>query len=479
MAYEGKKGEDSKNSVIIPVDTINEQIVVAAALVDEQVRDQYVLKESADIFADADHGLIWDGMRTVLQRGKGFDMQQLHAEISGKVKIDYLRQLEQRYPKAPVNMQQHVSRLRWDFCRKQAAEDSVSEFLRALKDPSESPATVQGLAQRVAQSLQVSLDRGFMSNPKLVAAKQSEQIRKRREGHACYPFGLKELDMYPDGRHRMIPGLAPGQITLVTGASGSGKSVMAGVFGLQQARMGRKALYGPWEMGPGFTLEMMANLSYTLPMPDGSTKLMNKILGSRYNTSTGNLSEPELNEFSDRMEAIAEFVRFFDPPFYNDPGKSYTNDQSLSELYRMVSDSGCEVVIYDLWERCIPDGKPESERRALFTQQQIHRRTNTHGILVCQQKIKEIERKTDKRPARDTILGSSAWVEIADTIIGVYRAATARAIPDDTIELLILKQRFGKWPQALQFTWDGDLMTLTNGRDVEFEFKSITDKDLF
>jgi replicative DNA helicase len=476
---EQKKKIDDKNVVTIPVDTINEQIVVAAALADQDVRDNYVLKEPADMFVDAEHGLIWDGIRTVLQRGQGFDMQALHAEVSGKVKLDYLKQLLERYPKAPVNMAQHISRLRWDHVRKASSEDSVPDFLRALKDPTSSPTEVQGLAERVARSLMVQLDRSFLANPKLVAAKQREQIRKRKEGMACYPYGIHALDFFDDGRHRMIPGAAPGKVTLVTGASGSGKSVVAGAIALQQARMGRRTAIGAWEMGAGFTLEMMTNMSFTMPPPGGPGVYTKHALGSRYAISTGQIDDVGLNEFHERMEAIAEWVRFFDPPFHNDPGKQYTNDQALSEVYRMVADSGCEVVIFDLWERCIPDGSPGPERRALFTQQAIHQRTNTHGILVCQQKIKEIERRADKRPSRESILGSSAWVEIADAIVGVYRPATARAIPDEVLELLVLKQRFGKWPMAVAFDWDGDTMAMTNGRDVEFDFTTVADKSLF
>lgn len=476
-----KPGDEKANVVTIPVDTINEQIVVAAALVDDQVRDAYVPKEPADLFADADHGLIWDAMRTVLQRGKGFDMQQLHAEISGRVKLDYLQKLIATYPKSPINMQRHLSQLRWDHARRLAAQDSVTAFLRALKDPTESPTTVQGLAERVARSLQVQLDRSFMSNPALLAAKQREQIRLRREGQACYPFGIHELDFFSDGKHRMIPGTAPGKVSLITGASGSGKSVVAAKVALQQARMGRRVLYGAWEMGSGVTLETMTAMSFTTPMPGmvPGEFVPDEQMGSRYAVSTGGLDDSSLDDFTERMEAIAEWVRFFDPPFHNDPGKTYTNEQSLAELYRMIADSGCEVVIMDLWERCIPDGAPGPERRALFTQQQIHKRTNTHGILVCQQKIKEIERKSDKRPSRETILGSSAWVEIADAIVGVYRPATARAVPDDAMELLVLKQRFGKWPLAISFDWDGDQMTMQNGRDVEYEFHITADKTLF
>lgn len=461
---------DAENAVTVPVDTINEQIVIAAALADEDVRKNFVLKESADRFADSDHALIWDGIRVVVQRGQGFDIQQLHSQISGKVDLEYLRKLVERYPKPPVNMQQHISQLRWDHARKTAAEDSIPDFLRALKDPSSSPTLVQQSAERVARSLDVKLDRSFMSNPKLIAKKQSEVIRQRSQGHACYPYGIPEMDKFPDGSNRLIPGAAPGKVTLITGASGSGKSVVTAMIALQQARLGRRVLMGAWEMGAGDTLELLTVLSYNVPHPSTGDRVAKKDQRSRYAVSTGALDESELDAFTERMEKLAEWIRFFDPPFHNDPGKVYTNEESLSEIYRMVADSGCEVVIYDLWERCIPDGSPGPERRALFTQQSIQKRTNTHGILVCQQKIKEIERKADKRPGRETILGSSAWVDIADTIIGIYRPAHAKNIPDDTMETLILKQRYGKWPMAIAHDWDGDRMTVTGGRDVEYEF---------
>ena len=135
----------------------------------------------------------------------------------------------------------------------------------------------------------------------------------------------------------------------------------------------------------------------------------------------------------------------------------------------MVMDSGCEVIFYDLFERCLPDGSPNAERRALFALQTLHKRTHTHGIIVSQQKIKEIEQRENKRPQRSTILGSQAWVDISDTILGVHRAALWKPIKDDSIEVSILKQRFGIWPQALLFDWNGEYMSIENGREVEFE----------
>lgn len=464
--------KSTENKVSIPVDTINEQIVVAAVLVDQSLREQYVQKEPADRFADTDHALIWTAIRNVLQRGKGFDLQLLHAEISGKVKLEYLRQLVTTYPKPPVNMASHVARLRHDHMRKQAAEDVIPSFIRVLRDPQASPAMLRQAAERVGKAFQGGTgDRSFMLNPKLIVAEAMEDIRKRSEEQAIFPFGIPDLDNFPDGSARMIPGAEPGQVTLITGASGSGKSVLAAMIALQQVRLGRRVMMGAWEMGEKKTLEMMAIMSFTVPHPEtGALSTHIHQVTSRSALSSGQVSQLQRAALQARMDQIAEWVRFFPIPFAHDPAKKVTNEDVLGELNQMVDECGCEVVVYDLFERCMVDNSPGPERRLLFAIQAIHKRTNTHGILVCQQKVKEVEKKADRRPARDTIFGSAAWVEIADSILGAYRPAQARSIPDDTMELLILKQRYGRWPLAVVFDWDADRLTIMHGREADFEF---------
>lgn len=464
---------DDDNVVTIEHDVTNEGIVIAAVLVDKKTRRKYVPKTSAESFIDTDHAVIWAAMKKLMAKHKDFDAQLLHKEIAGKVRLSYLKNLMKTYPDVPASMATHMSALLWDSTRARATGDSIPAFLRALKDNTESPATVHALAERVARSLAVTTDTSFMLDPKLLAAQQRLEIEKRRD-IACYEYGIKELDYYPDGTHRCIPGAAPGKITNITAVSGSGKSVLAAYIGLQQARRGRKVLFGAWEMGPGDTLEAMANISFSDVPPEGG--LGN--LGSRTATSTGAIDEDELDTLEQRMAKIGEYVTFFEPPFHDDPGRIYTNDEVLAELHRMVVDSGADVVVYDLFERCMADGSPGAERRMLFGLQQIHKNTDTHGIICTQQKVKEVEKSPDKRPTRSTILGSQAWVDISDTIIGVHLPSKWKPIAADTIELLILKQRFGIWPQALQFEWDGDRMYIANGVEVDFEHQS-SEKGLF
>ena len=467
-----KDRDDEENKVTIQHDVTNEMIVVAAVLVDERIRARYVAKESAERFIDEDHAVIWRGIQRILKRGAAFDIQGLHKEVAGKVRLSYIKQLMDTYPKPPVSMARHIAALHWDSTRARATQDVIPEFLRALRDNSESPANVQALAERVARGLQVKADKSFMKDPRHLAAEQRIEMEKRAN-IACYEYGIPALDYFPDGTHRCIPGAAPGKITNITAVSGAGKSVLAAYIALQQARRGRKVLYGAWEMGAGDTLEAMANISFQ-DRPGANDKL-----GSRYASATGILDEDALDSFEERMRKIGEYVRFFDPPFENEPTKSYTNEAAMAELHRMVADSGCELIVYDLFERCLPDGAPGPERRALFALQQLHKVTETHGLMCTQQKLKEVEKRSDKRPTRDTILGSQAWVDISDTIIGVHRPALWKPIPDDTSELIVLKQRFGRWPLAILFDWDGDRMIYENGRDVDFEHQTSTTGGLF
>lgn len=456
------KKDDEDNKVSIDHDVTNEMIVVAAALTDAGIRERLVLKEPASRFIDDDHKLIWSGMRRIMRRKGEFDLQQLHKALAGKVRITYLKQLMEMYPTPPKALDTHLEMLHWDSARARATEESIPAFLRALRDNAESPSAVQALAERVARSLTVKGSKAFMKDPRLLAREQRIEM-ERRASIACYEYGIEELDYFDDGKHRCVPGCAPGKITNITASSGAGKSVLAAYIALQQARRGRHVLFGAWEMGPGETIEAMANISFNTF--GGATDK----LGSRYASSTGALGESELDTFEERMVKIGRYVRFFDPPFEDEPDRVFTNEEALAELHRMVADSGCEVIVYDLFERCIPDGAPGPERRALFGLQKLHKVTETHGLMCTQQKVKAVEATPDKRPTRNNILGSQAWVDISDTILGVHRPALWKTIPDDTCEILVLKQRFGKWPMAIQFGWDGDRMTYTDGEEIDFE----------
>ncbi len=449
----GEKEEKPKdNGIKVEHDLANEQVIIASAIHDLTTREDLVAKIPAGYFTDKDHQKIWAAMIAIRKAGLKFDLPALHKELAGSVAIAYIAELTKSHPKAAINIRDHVNTLQWDVAKKNAIEGPLSDMLKSIR-ANDDPARIRGFAKRTATAFDVKLGNKYMKNPTELAAAAAKDVRDRKKaGH--YTYGIDELDYFDDGKPRMIPGCSPGGTTLITGVSGSAKSTIAARLVLEQARMKKKVLVGAWEMGAVPTIGLLACMSRGWP---------------REKVSLGLMTEEELLEFEDTCEAIGQYVKFFDAPFSDAPVAKHTNEAALDTLYQNIADSGAVLCVMDLWERMIPDATPDRERRALFLQQAIAQETMVHCMLVCQQKSKAVEATSLKIPTRNFILGSSAWVDIADTIIGIHRPGLWRTgVDDDILEMLILKQRYGKWPLGIQFDWDGELGSISNGHEIDF-----------
>lgn len=442
------------DAVEVTHDTINEMIVVAAALTDATARAKLLLTLRPELFVDDQHRAIWEALVKLDRAGVPHDLVTVHAEVSQTVQLAFMQQLVAQYPDPPAALDHHVQNLRWDSARAEGVQGPVADFLKALRDPTSTQTTIRSKARHVGTAFDGAVDNTFMKNRHTLAA-EAVALLKARATMGVYPFGLPGVDIDKDtGKHRLIPGTAPDYTTILTGVSGSGKSVLAAVIALAQARTRRKVLYGAWEMGPHESLMLLAMLSCGF---------------NRYDLTTGNMKPAELAKLHRTMENLGKYVSFFDPPFSGDLKKRYSNDDALDMLCQQINDSGCDIFIADLWERAVPDGDPGAERRALFRQQQIAKECHCHQILLAQQKLKDIEKRPNKRPTRDTILGSSAWVDVADTILGVHRPKLWDPFAPDTMEVLILKQRYATWPHVIEHDWDGNEVTLKNPREIPYE----------
>jgi uncharacterized membrane protein len=58
---------------------------------------------------------------------------------------------------------------------------------------------------------------------------------------------------------------------------------------------------------------------------------------------------------------------------------------------------------------------------------------------------------------------------VSDNILAVYMPALMKRVANTKIEIDILKQRFGVWPIAVEFDWDGDVLSMTNGKIVDYQ----------
>lgn len=436
----------------IPHDIVNEQVIIAAALADVDVCDRLLRRIPTDSFFGAGHPASWEALADLRRRGLTYDPATIRQLTGGAVDTDYLDSLVSDRPIVPPNLDHHISALEWDRVRVEAARGPIGSLLEAIREPNADPERVRSLALQVSKSFDKA-DLRYLRDPNELVRTQVSEIWKRKQGLSCYSYGIEGLDTFDDGSPRMIPGTAPKQVTVITGLSGGGKTTFTAHVALGLANAGRKVLFGAWEQGSGLTLELIATISLGL---------------SRTDLTVGNVEEYTIQELETEMLRLSEFIRFFEIPFGRKQGEKQLNERALDTIHAYIAESGCDVFIADLWRRALRQFDPDEEEFALYRQQAIAQETGTHHILIHQQRLKDIESRGDKQPTREGLKGSGAWVEMPDTILGIHRPALWKAIPDDTIQAFVLKQRHGRWPLAVEFDWVPEYGLIRNGREVEY-----------
>lgn len=448
-----ERKKPAAETVRVPHDPVNEMVVIATALVDAEARRTLTSSISPDSYFGEHHAAIWGALRELEQRKLAFDPATLR-QLAPEVDHDYVEQLLRQRPKPPdaATLRHHVECLHQDRARIELARGPLQEFLEAIRDPRATPDRLRGLVDRMQRGLQGHGSASVLRRGSTVVRESLEALRRRRAGHATRPFGIPGLD-YDGDTPRLLPGTMNRQVSLVTGLSGSGKSttMMNAILGM--VGDGRKLLVGSWEMESSMTLELVT----TIALGWSRTEMML----ARY-------SDEHLATYEQKAEELAASISFFELP---DPRKSRgrMNEHQLDLIQSVVADSGCDVFVADLFKRALKETKPEEEEEALIRMQSIAKETNSHVILVHQQRLKDIEGRVDKIPTREGVKGSGAYVEIPDQIIAWHRPAQWKSIPDDKIEAFVLKQRFGKWPIRVELDWDPEYGYVGAGRTVTGE----------
>lgn len=464
------EGESRPEAIEIAHSPINEQVVIAAALVDETARSALVGRIRPEHFLVAEYRVAWVAISELQRRKLAFDWATLK-QLGGDLNVKSLTELAELRPDVPEkpNLDHHVHALYWDRQRAVAVQGPLASLLESLKKPNESPERVRALARQLATSFDGGGAGQFFRSPEDLVASARGEVEKRMAGFACYPFGIEGLDKYEQGatdekgrdiggRFRLMPGAAPCEVSVLTGTSGSGKSTVAFHVALGQRRQGRRVLFGAWEMGSTSTLELLA----CVDLRWSRTDLLEGI----------DYGHEEKIELEERMHSLVTgdaAITFFDNPFQRQVGGKPSTDRNMDVIHQHLADSGCEVFIADLWERALVSNDPGEEQRALWRQHAIAEETRSHCMLLAQQRLKDIENRADKHATREGIKGSSAWVDMADTVLGANRPALWKRVPDDTMEIDFLKQRKGKWPMRVAFPWDAEFGSIGAGRTVPYD----------
>ncbi len=452
---------------VVKIDVHTEQVVLAAMLVDSDARRRLVRALPAERWQVPEHKAAVIALAELERRKVAYDpaaVKRLFPEMD----VGYLVQLAGERPEAPKDLEHYVEGVRWDAMRADAVRGPIALLLEALADPLAEPAKVRGLARAVGDTFGAWRDKARVLAPGDVHAQLVKELRARAAGQAIYPYGIAGLDDYQDedGRPRLIPGCKPGKVTILTGTSGSGKSTLACRIALGQARRKRRVLYGAWEMTAAESTELLAVMSLAEEGVDVSRTLL-QTGADKLRPDQRERLQVMTEAVLERAEQIGRYVRFVPNPFQR-AGKE-SNGENLDIIQHLIEDLGADVFIADLWERCLVDDDPSEIQQALYRQQAICEATGCHGLLLQQQRLKDVEARADRRPTREGIKGTSAWVDIGDAILGSYRPSQWKAVPDDLMVVDVLKQRYAPWPLSVELAWDPDRAWFGNGTSVPYD----------
>lgn len=443
-------------------DLVNEQIVIRAAMADAAKRKALVHALSDSEFLVTQHSALWRAMRALTDRGLEYSGPTLRAmmTVEGAVVDDeYIDELEAGATLAQ-NLDWHLSTLRWDATRARVLKDTMPALVRELESSKTGVDEVVGAARALVKALEGGGGRRHIHRPEELSRAYKAELRERRQHGNFWSSGFKSMDL------KLSEGFMPRRLAVVTGLPGSGKSTWVATLALELAKLGRRVLMCVWEMPARSTLDVMVCAMTGLDLK----RLVQ-----------GLITDEELARADRATDWINKRIRFMDNAFFARvaTGKR-SNDRNLDILEGYVAEAGCDSVIMDLWERCLVDLSPDAVALALYRQQAMAVEYGFHAIVVQQLKSKDVEKRADKRPTRESIKGTGAYTEVPDLIFGVHRPAQFKAVPDDQLEAICLKQRKGDLNWAIAFEWNGATCKIAGGVEVPYDpgLESVSDGEV-
>lgn len=437
----------------VPHDPINEQILLAAACRSKDRRAELLRSAPAEHFFCKDHAAFWATLAELDARGLEFGFDTVHQLSGGKLDRAYFEGVVAQRPDVPPNLQHHVEVLRWDAARVLAAHGPLADVIDAFRDQATEPAVLAAAARRLAEDLSQAAPLSGTYDSQALLAGNRAAYEARKIGCPVWPYGLDGFEQDAKGLWRVKPGCAPGDVTVLTGVSGSGKSIVSKAIANGQARREVRVLFGAWEEQAGPTLEHLGMMSLGL---------------DRNAVDEGRLDPEDEARLFAEQERIAASVRFLRQPPRAGRKAKLTIEGRIDWVFSEAQRVGARVIVLDLFSRLLVLRRIEEEQAAWEHLQGCARETGIHVVANHQQRLKDVESRSDCRPTREGAKGSAGVVEVADTMIGVYRPAVHRSVEDNVMELILLKQRKGRWPFAVRFDFDPVRVQIAKGREVAY-----------
>lgn len=259
--------------------------------------------------------------------------------------------------------------------------------------------------------------------------------------------GVKFLDeKYLNG------GVLPGNICVIAGRPGSGKTTLAKWIAVNNARNGKKPLFVTLEM----SREQLAEgyHAYISRIPLG--KLLKKeTTMEEYATMVANVNKPE-----NRLEN-----------YYIEESDSLTVSQFINLIMKYKRKYGVDVVFLDYIQQLrLPNGStPQTEQDFSLISELVRtviKKEQVCGYILAQVN-RDCEKRPNKRPMASDLRSSGKLEQDASYILTTYRDEYYDKETDipKTMDITVAKNRFGPMNVIVRVMFEGEYQCITNLED--------------
>ena len=284
-------------------------------------------------------------------------------------------------------------------------------------------------------------------------------LEMRRLGK-YYPFGDQFLDSH------LTKKAAPGQVIMVAGSTGTGKSAYALNILNGMINLGQPCMYFSLEMDTESTFDRLLAMRTSVPVEGWYT--------------SGNQINPLLRKLEEERKLLENKpFRFID-----DPNVDLGTIQSLIREFKMVYRVDYNFVVIDLVtmvkEFSMMTGQKSLANAIEFAVNRLNAMAKTENVcFMCvaqmnreadKEKITEIEDIDKLKPTLNHIKNSNAMAERARTVLSIFRGKyyADRYFPDDEaveymddiMEVSILKQSQGRVGSIGKYLFEGECFQL-------------------
>ncbi len=368
------------------------------------------------------HGRIFDAMVRLARRSAPVDIVTLKDDITrthGGVEcvggLPYLMTLGDFVPAVTdATINHYAAIVQGDATRRRlyAAAQEIATLAAGETDA----ATLSEFAEsRIMDATQARRGpesyRTMQSIVESMLSRLEERIRSGG-GLAGFPVGLERWD-------RKIGGLCPGQLHVVAGRPGMGKSVFGSTVAVNVAMQGLKVAVFSVEMSGEDIAERMAAAV------------------TRCNATSIRRGEMTRAEFGAFCQTVVDELTPLSIALDDTP--AITTGQILSRCRQIRRNTGgLDLVVVDYLQRIVPESTRKSGTRAEEINQiavDLKVMAGTLGVpvLALAQPNRAVETRQDKRPVMSDLADSSGIEKEADSVSFIYRPGYYER-PQDGVE---------------------------------------------